>query len=118
MIDFIKKLFKKIGWILLGIIWIGFALLSILLGLGSVAEILVKIVTITGGGSIIRGIIMTPFFIFGIVQIIRGFCAVFDADLNKMNTKDSSIWNYFYIPATILAYLSVIIAIGFWAKSV
>ena len=46
MIEFIKKLFGNIGWIFLGLICAAIALLSLLLGLGSVAEILVKIATV------------------------------------------------------------------------
>lgn len=43
MIDFIKKIFKKIGWLFLGLILAAIALFSIYLGLASVAEIIVKI---------------------------------------------------------------------------
>jgi hypothetical protein len=112
--DFIKK----IGWILLGIFVAAVSLFSVFLGLGSVAEMVIKIVEIAGGGSIIRGIIMAPFFIFGAIQIFRGACKVFDEDLRKMDSRKDSIWNYFYIPATIIGYIAVIMAVCFWSASV
>ena len=111
--DFIKK----IGWILLGIFVAAVTLFSVFLGLGSVAEMIIKIVEIAGGGSIIRGIIMAPFFIFGAIQIFRGACKVFDEDLQKMDSRKDSIWNYFYIPVTILGYISVFSVIYFWGAS-
>lgn len=113
MIDFIKK----IGWIFLGIILAAIALFSLFLGLGSVGEIVVKIVSIAGGGSIVKGIITVPFFIFGIVQIFRGACKVFDADLKKMNETDESLWHYLYIPANIIGYIAVIIALCNWVAA-
>ena len=51
------------------------------------------------------------FFIIGAVQIFRGFCAIFDADLKKINESDESLWHYLYIPATILGYLTVIVVL-------
>lgn len=109
-----KDFIKKIGWIFLGLIVAAIALFSILLSLGSVAEIVVKIISIAGGGSIVRGIITAPFFVFGAVQIFRGACKVFDADLKKMNETDESLWHYLYIPATIAGYIAVIIALCNW----
>ena len=112
-----KDFIKKIGWILLGLIAAAIALFSLLLGLGSVADIVIKIVTIAGGGSIVKGIIMAPFFIFGAVQIFRGFCAVLNADMEKMNAKGESIWHWLYIPSTIIGYIAVILAICFWIQA-
>lgn len=117
MIDVIKKFLKQIGWIVLGIICVAIALFSIMLGLGSAAEIVVKIVTIAGGGSLVLGIVMTPFFIFGVIQILRGLCAVFNADLKKMDSSDISLWHLLYIPATIIGYIAVILAICFWSAA-
>jgi hypothetical protein len=111
MIDFIKRILGKIGWILLGIIVVAIALCSALLGLGSVAEIVVKIVSIAGGGSVVLGIIISPFFVFGAIQLFRGACKVFDADLKKMNEQGESLWHYLYIPATILGYIAFIVVL-------
>lgn len=112
-----KDFIKKIGWIFLGLIVAAIALFSILLSLGSVAEIVVKIISIAGGGSIVRGIITAPFFVFGVVQIFRGACAVFDADLKKMEALEESIWHYLYIPATIVGYIAVIMALCNWVAA-
>ena len=113
----IKKILEKIGGLLSGLIIVAIALFSLFLGLGSVADVVVKIVKIAGGGSIVLGIVTAPFFIFGIVQIFRGFCATFDADLKKMSESNESLWHYLYIPATILGYIAVIIAICNWAAA-
>lgn len=109
MIDFIKKFFGKIGWILLGIIVVAIALCSFLLGSGSIAEIVVKIVSIAGGGSVVLGIIISPFFVFGAIQLFRGACKVFDEDIKNMDTKGESFRHYICIPATILGYLAFIV---------
>ena len=42
MVVFIKKLFDKICWILLGIIVVAIALFSLYLGIASAAEIILK----------------------------------------------------------------------------
>ena len=112
-----KKLFEKIGFIIIGIILLAIALFSLYLGFGSVAEIVVKIVSIAGGGSIVLGIIALPFFIFGIIQIFRGACKVFNSDLKKMNEADESLWHYLYIPATIVGYIVVIISLCNWVAA-
>lgn len=117
MIDFIKKLLEKIGCIFFGLILVAIALFSLFLTFGSVAEIVVKIVTIAGGGSIVQGIITTPFLIFGAIQIFRGACKIVDADLKKMNASDNSFWHWLYIPATIIGYIAVIVSICFWCTA-
>ena len=113
-----KKLLEKIGIILLGVILAAIALFSLFISFGSVAEIIAKIVSIAGGGSMVRGIIAAPFFIFGIVQIIRGFCAIINVDLKKINETSESLWHYLYIPATIAGYIAVIIAFCNWVAAV
>ena len=110
----IKKILEKIGIIFFSIVVIAIALFSLFLGFGSVAEIVVEIVRIAGGGSLFLGIITAPFFIFGAVQIFRGACKVFDADLKKMNESNESLWHYLYIPATIAGYIAVIISFCNW----
>lgn len=117
MIAFIKKLLEKIGVVFFSLICIAIALFSLFLGLGSVAEIVVNFVKIAGGGSIIRGVIMIPFFIFGVVQIFRGLCATIQADVDKMNASDESLWHYLYIPATIAGCIAVILVICFWCTA-
>lgn len=114
MDDFTKKLLKKIGFILSCLLFVAIVLFSLLLGLGSVAEALVKIVKIAGGGSIGLGILMAPFFIFGVIQMFRGFCAIFDADLKKINALSESFWHYLYIPATVIGYIVLIVALWNW----
>ena len=112
-----KDFIKKIGWIFLGIVVAAIALFSLFLSLGRVAEIVVKIISIAGGGSVGLGIIMAPFFILGIVQMFRGACKVFDTDLKKMNETGESLWHYLYIPATIIGYVVVIIALCNWVAT-
>lgn len=110
----IKKILEKIGIIFFSVILIAIALFSLFLGFGSVAEIVVKIIKVAGGGSIMQGVVAAPFFIFGVIQIFRGACKVFDSDLKKMNESNESLWHYLYIPATIVGYVAVIIALGNW----
>lgn len=111
MIDIFKKIFKSVGWVIFAIVIIAIVLFSIFVTFGSVFEVLIKIIKIAGFGSIGLGIFITPLFIYGCIQVIRGFCSIFDFDLKKMNEKEESIWNYFYIPVTILGYISVFLVI-------
>jgi len=39
----------------------------------TIGAFFIRVATYIGNGSIVRGIICTPFFIFGIVQIMRSF---------------------------------------------
>ena len=115
MIDLIKKILEKIGLILFVLVIGAIALGSLLLGLGSVAEIVIKIVKIAGGGSIGLGIIMAPFFIFGVVQLFRGLCAIIDSDIKKIDASNESLWHYLYLPATIIGTIVVIVALWNWS---
>ena len=58
-------------------------------------------------------ILLFLFFVIGVIQIFRGFCAIFDADLKKIGVSDESFWHYLYIPATILGYITVIVVLYF-----
>ena len=113
----IKKILEKIGCLFSGLIIVAIALFSLFLGFSSVAEIVVKIVSFVGFGSIGLGIITAPFFVFGIVQIFRGCCAIFDADLKKISESDESLWHYLYIPVTILGYIAVIVVLYCWCTA-
>ena len=66
-------------------IW--FVFLIIILILGAVVGIVSfcePFVTILGGGSILKGILLLPFGIFGIVQFFRGIMKVFESDCTDM----------------------------------
>ena len=117
MMDFIKKLVKKIGVVLFLLVVGAIVIFSLLLGLGRTAEIVINFVKIAGGGSVFRGVITIPFFIFGVVQIFRGLCAIIQADVDKMNASDESLWHYLYIPATIAGCIAVILVICFWCTA-
>ena len=93
------------------------AILSVFLGLGSSAEIVIKIVKVAGGGSLIKGIVMAPLFVFGVVQIFRGLCAIIQSDTEKMSASGESLWHYLYIPATIAGCVAVILAICHWCTA-
>ena len=67
---------KLLSYILSGI---GILLLVVLclfvfgVNLYAIGAFFIRVTTYIGNGSIVRGIICTPFFIFGIVQITRSF---------------------------------------------
>ena len=58
-------------------------------------------------------VLLVIFFIIGIIQAFRGFCAVFDADIKKIAESNESPWHYLYIPVTILGYIAVIVMVYF-----
>ena len=57
-------------------------------------------------------IVGIPFFVFGIIQAFRGFCAVFNSDMKKINESDNPLCMLLF-PATILGYIAVIVVIYF-----
>lgn len=113
----LKKLLEKVGLLVFGLIVVAIALFSLFLGFGSVADMVIKIVSIVGGGSIVKGIIAAPFFVFGIVQIVRGACSIINSDIKKIDETDESLWHYLYIPATLAGYIVVILAFCNWVAA-
>lgn len=67
-------IFIGIGILLLVIL----GLLVVGVNLYRIGDIIVNIVLYVGNGSIVRGIICAPFFIFGVIQIIRSFLLMGD----------------------------------------
>lgn len=118
MRNFFKKVFNKLGWVFLSLFVAFFVLLSIAVTVGSGATMVVRVFTIAGGGSWVRGLILTPFFIMGVIQVVRGFAAVIEKDEDKFNDKKNGDTLYgLYFIATIMGYAAVALAIVFWAKS-
>ena len=113
----IFEFFKSGGCLLLL-----FILIPVLIGLGSVFTIFAKVFLFVGGGSLVRGILMTPFFIFGVIQIVRGFAAIFDDDLENIEAKvqhkkNGYLLTALYVISLFAGYLAVFFAIFFWARS-
>lgn len=117
MIDILKKIIKTARWVILSILVIAIALFSLFTTFASVFDILIKIIKIAGFGSIGWGVVISPFFIFGAIQIFRGFCSIFNSDLKKIGEKSESILGYFYIPATVLGCI-LVFAIVYYCGSV
>lgn len=118
MRNFFKKVFNKLGWIFLCLFVASFALLSIAVTAGSIGTMVVKVFTIAGGGSWVRGLILTPFFIIGVVQIVRGFAAVIEKTEDKFNEKKNGATLFgLYFISTIIGYVAVVLSIVFWARS-
>jgi hypothetical protein len=79
MKEFFSNLFFYLFLILIAIV----VILCACFNLVSFCE---PIVLTLGGGSILRGILLLPFAIFGMIQIIRGSIKVFDSDANNMES--------------------------------
>ena len=68
----LRFIFFLIGTLLIIVLGLLFAGVSLF----RIWDFFVNVATYIGNGSIVRGIIFTPFFIFGIVQIIRSFLMI------------------------------------------
>lgn len=108
-----KKFLSKLGWALGGIAVACFCLFSVFVGVDSVVKAVVAVVTIAGHGSLIRGIILAPFFVFGCFQIIRGFIKVLEsADPYYYSEKRGKRYDLssLYFLAMVIGYLTVLSA--------
>ena len=65
-------------------------------------------VIILGNGSILKGILLTPFGIFGAVQFIRGALKVLGDDLATVDGKKTPTWAYVYVIFSIFSYFALI----------
>lgn len=84
MKDFFGKLFTAI-----------IVLILIAIVVYNVISTLAPIVNALGYGSIIKGIILSPFGIFGIVQFFRGSLKVLSSDLENMEDAKYPTWLLF-----------------------
>ena len=65
-----------------------------------------------GGGSIIGGIVITPFAAIGAFNVFRGFGAVFEKDEEKFGNKLTKNWKFsIYLLFHIVGYLAFYYAI-------
>lgn len=109
MRDFFKKMVAKIGTAVIIAIILG---IPTLLGLACVGGFAMEFVQIVGNGSMWLGIAVIPFFVFGIIQMLRGFLAIVDRDIKKLDSMGESIWHsigmLLCFPATIAGYIAVL----------
>lgn len=116
----VKKFLGKLGGVLGGIAVACFCLFSVFAGVDSVVKAVVAVVTIAGHGSLIRGIILAPFFVFGCFQIIRGFINALDRPTPYYHSKKTAKrydLSSLYFLAMILGYYAVYDAICAWAQA-
>ena len=87
MRDIIKKLLSKMKSGIFWVVVIAIVLLYVLLLLSSFSKYGYDFLMAIGGGSLFTGILTTPFFLFGIVQIIRGAFSTFSKDTKRLEEK-------------------------------
>ena len=92
-------------------IW--FAFLIIILILGAVVGIVSfcePFVTILGDGSVLKGILLLPFGIFGIVQFFRGAMKVLESDCTDMECAGhKQTWKLaVYVLFSLFSYFALI----------
>lgn len=108
-----RKLLEKLRdcafWILIG----AFAVFSILITFAQIREMVVSVITIAGHGSLIRGIILAPFYVFGCILIIRGFIKVLESDApfywSKKAGKSHDLSTLYFL-VMVISYLTVLSA--------
>jgi len=70
------------------------------------------IISIIGNGSILAGIILTPFVVIGIVNVFRGFGAVLQIDEVKYGNKIGKGWNFYaYLLINLGGYFALFYAL-------
>lgn len=117
-----KGFWRRSGFIISCIIVFAFIAISVLIGGAAVIRMVLKIISIAGGGSLIRGIILAPFFVFGVIQIIRGFSvhiedAGYDFENKYGKTPKGDFLYTLYFLASIASYFAVALAIYFAAQA-
>lgn len=111
------KFRERLGTFLLYAFVAFFIIVSIVIGVSSCLDIVIKILTIAGCGSWKRGIIIAPFFILGAVQILRGYYSVLSKDVkwfDRHYSKKQFGYALFviYFIATIVGYAAIYVALA------
>lgn len=71
---------------------------------------MLEIIKLIGGDSWIMGIIMLPFFVYGAINVFRGFAYTLEKDCDKFNFKRN--WQaYLYWLIYVTSYAILFIAI-------
>lgn len=109
----LKYVFAGIGILLLIVL----GLLVFGVSLYKIGAFLVDIISYVGNGSIVRGIIFSPFFIFGVIQIIRSFLLLGEKVQNEaseglfqfVSKKSDRAFNFggAYVILTFICYILV-----------
>lgn len=85
-----------------------FLFVGAIIGIVSFCE---PFVTMLGNGSLLRGIILMPFGIFGVIQFIRGIFRVLGADAEAFESYgQKNYWKFcIYVLLNIFSYFALII---------
>lgn len=92
-------------------IWFTFLIIILILGaVVGIVSFCEPFVTILGGGSILKGILLLPFGIFGIVQFFRGAMKVLESDCTDMECAGhKQTWKLaLYVLVSIFSYFALI----------
>ena len=101
-----KKVFSNI-------LFYGFIALVLILMLAAVFQGVFDIIIKIGGGSFIIGMLLTPFVVVGVINIVRGFLVVMEKDGEKFyGEKDWKAGIYLLI--TIAGYAAVFYVVAQW----
>lgn len=86
----------------------GFIALGLLIPLAIMFMDLLGIILKIGGGSIIVGILLTPFVFIGIINVFRGFGAVLEKDEEMFGHEVKKGWKFaLYLLLHIGGYLAL-----------
>lgn len=100
-----KKFFKNIlGYVFIALI----IFIPLAIAFQNIYDVVLKI----GRGSLVAGIVLTPFVIIGVINIFRGIFAVLEMDEAKYGHKVGEGWKFsLYLLIHIGGYLAVFYAI-------
>lgn len=101
-----KKVFSSI-------VFYGFLSLVLLLSLAALFQEVFDMILKIGCGSFIIGILLAPFVVVGVINIVRGFFAVIEKDGEKFYGKKD--WKAgVYLLITIAGYAAVFYVVAQW----
>lgn len=114
MKDLLKKVWEIIGIVLTIVVFAGIVIYSLYCTVGTIVVKAIEIIQIAGGGSVLWGILLFPFFVLGVIQILRGAAFVLNHDSEKYDSKPVLYCILFF--STLVGYFAVIITAIRWVK--
>ena len=92
-------------------IWFTFLIIILILGaVVGIVSFCEPFVTILGGGSILKGILLLPFGLFGLIQFYRGAMKVFESDCTDIECAGhKQTWKLvLYVLFSLFSYFALI----------
>ena len=105
-----KFIGSTVLWVMIGLLLVAVAAL-VLLSIGATFIDIKNFAIKLGYGSLIKGLLLLPFFIVGCVYVVRGFFAVGEKDGENIPFKHKWQESLYFI-IMLVSYIAFVIGIG------